>query len=82
MTAIDQRYLVRQRKISEIDKEIAVYARVMRSKTGAFEGVSFIRNKDKATVMTLPEAEEVLSWAASKKENAKLYVTTIICKGQ
>ena len=82
MNTIDQRYLVRQRKIDADEKSVAVYARVMRSKTGEFEGVSFIRNKEKASVMTLAEAEEVVSWAASKKEHAKLYATTIICKGQ
>ena len=82
MTLIDQRYQVRQRKMKESEKDVAVYARVMRSKTGDFEGVSFIRNKEKASVMTLAEAEEVMDWTAAKKEHAKLYVTTIICKGQ
>lgn len=82
MNQIDQRYLVRQRKILDDEKGVAVYAKVMRSKAGEFEGVSFIRNKDKASVMTLEEAQQVIDWAAAKKDQAKLYVTTIICKGQ
>ena len=82
MTDIDRRYLVRQRKIDATDNAAAVYAKAMRSKEGVFEGVSFIRNKDKASIMTLAEAEEVVAWAAKKKDQAKLYVTTIICEGQ
>jgi hypothetical protein len=78
----DQRYLVQQRKISDGEKKSPVFAKVMRGKDGAFEGVSFIRNKDKATIMTLPEAQQVIDWAAAKKAAAKEYVTTIICKGQ
>ncbi|MBC7490193.1 MAG: hypothetical protein H7240_09815 [Glaciimonas sp.] len=78
----DQRYLVRQRKIIDDEKGAAVYAKMMKSKSGTFEGVSFIRNKDKASVMTLAEAQQVIDWATAKKDQAKLYVTTIICKGQ
>jgi hypothetical protein len=54
----------------------------MRSKEGKFEGVSFIKNKEKATVMTVAEAQEVIDWAASKKSNAHEYATKIICVGQ
>lgn len=82
MEPIDQRYQVRQKKINATEKDAAVYAKALYSKTGAFEGVSFIRNKEKASVMTLEEAQQVVDWAASKKDNAKLYVTAIICKGQ
>ena len=78
---IDQRYLVQQRKLGTTDKELPVFARTMKSKDGVFEGVSFIRNKDKASVMTLDEANQVIAWAA-KKPMAASYVTTIICKGQ
>ncbi len=82
MTSTDQRYLVRQRKINATDKDVPVYAKAMRSKTGEFEGVSFIRNKDKASVMTLEEAQQVVAWAAAKKVEAQSYTTTIICQGQ
>ena len=78
---IDQRYLVQQRKVGTADKESPVFARTMKSKDGVFEGVSFIRNKDKASVMTLEEANQVIEWAA-KKPLAASYVTTVICKGQ
>lgn len=79
---IDQRYLVQQRKVSESDPKKAVFAKVMRSKEGKFEGVSFIKNKDKASIMTVAEANEVIAWAGSKKANAHEYVTKIICVGQ
>jgi len=82
MAPIDKRYLVRQRKINETEKDVPVYAKAMRSKTGEFEGVSFIRNIEKASVMTIAEAQQVVEWAATKKDSAKLYVTTIICEGQ
>jgi hypothetical protein len=82
MTAIDQRYLVRQRKINATAEDLPVYAKAMRSKTGEFEGVSFIRNKEKASVMTMAEAEQVVAWAAAKKDKAQSYATTIICQGQ
>jgi hypothetical protein len=80
--ATDQRYLVQQRKAGDGEKIAPVFAKVMRGKDGAFEGVSFIRNKDKASIMTLPEAQQVIDWATAKKAQAKQYVTTIICKGQ
>jgi hypothetical protein len=54
----------------------------MRSKEGKFEGVSFIKNKEKATVMTVADAQEVIDWAARKKGNAQEYDTRIICVGQ
>ena len=82
MESNDQRYLVQQNKISDGDKKPPVFARVMRSKDGVFEGVSFIRNKDKATVMTTAEAQEVIAWAAKKKAAAQEDVTKIICVGQ
>ncbi|MET0983042.1 MAG: hypothetical protein ABWY02_13145 [Telluria sp.] len=78
----DQRYLVQQNKIADGDKKPPVFAKVMRSKEGKFEGVSFIKNKEKATVMTVAEAREVTDWAASKKSNANEYVTKVICLGQ
>jgi hypothetical protein len=82
METSDQRYLVQQNKLVGDGKAPPVFAKVMRSKEGKFEGVSFIRNKEKATVMTFAEAEEVLRWAGQKKENAKQYATKIICLGQ
>jgi hypothetical protein len=81
METKDQRYLVQQNKIADADKP-PVFARVMRSKDGKFEGVSFIKNKEKATVMTVDEAEEAMQWAAKKKGNAHEYATKIICVGQ
>lgn len=77
----DQRYLVQQNKISDGNKP-PVFAKVMRSKEGAFEGVSFIKNKDKATVMTIAEANEAIAWATKKKSGASEYATKIICVGQ
>ena len=82
METIDQRYLVQQNKIADDGKKPPVFAKVMRSKEGKFEGVSFIKNKEKATVMTVAEAEEVIAWAAKKKSNAHEYATKIICVGQ
>jgi hypothetical protein len=78
----DQRYLVQQNKISDGDTKPPVFAKVMRSKEGVFEGVSFIRNKDKATVMTVAQAQEVIDWAATKKAAAREYITKVICLGQ
>ena len=82
METKDQRYLVQQNKLADGGTKPPVFAKVMRSKEGKFEGVSFIKNKDKATVMTVAEAQEVIDWAASKKSNAKEYATKIICLGQ
>jgi len=82
METIDQRYLVQQNKLSDDGKTPPVFAKVMRSKEGKFEGVSFIKNKEKATVMTVTEAQEVIDWAASKKASAHEYATRIICVGQ
>jgi hypothetical protein len=78
----DQRYLVQQNKISDGDMKPPVFAKVMRSKEGVFEGVSFIKNKEKATVMTIAEAEEAIAWATKKKPSAQEYATKIICLGQ
>lgn len=82
MDNIDQRYLVQQNKIGDDGAKPAVFAKVMRSKDGVFEGVSFIKNKEKATVMTIEQAREVIDWASAKKSNAHEYVTKIICLGQ
>ena len=82
MENIDQRYLVQQNKRSEEGKKPPVFAKVMRGKDGKFEGVSFIRNKEKATVMTIAEAQEAVQWAARKKDKAHEYDTRIICVGQ
>ena len=78
----DQRYLVQQNKLADGDKKPPVFAKVMRSKEGKFEGVSFIKNKEKATVMTVSEAQEVIQWATSKKSNANEDATKVICLGQ
>lgn len=82
METIDQRYLVQQNKLGEDGGKPPVFAKVMRSKEGKFEGVSFIKNKEKATVMTVAEAQEVILWATTKKSNAHEYATKIICVGQ
>ena len=82
MSDIDQRYQVRQRKINATDKDVAVYAKAMLSKDGRFEGVSFIRNKDKASVMTLALAQQVIAWTAAHKSQSTAYQTSIICVGQ
>jgi hypothetical protein len=82
MENIDQRYLVQQNKISDGESRPPVFAKVMRSKEGKFEGVSFIKNKEKATIMTVDEAREVMDWAGNKKANAHEYATKIICVGQ
>lgn len=76
MMDADQRYLVQQCKTGE--KNLPVYARAMKSKEGVFEGVSFIRNRDKASVMTLAEAQQAVEWAKKKKPLAGLYETSII----
>ena len=78
MTELDQRYIVQQRKMNAGEKDTPVYAKAMRSKEGAFEGVSFIRNREKASVMTLAEAQEAVAWAKKKKPLAGLYETSII----
>jgi hypothetical protein len=78
----DQRYIVQQNKISDAETKPPVFAKVMRSKDGAFEGVSFIKSKEKATVMTVAEAKQAIDWAGKKKPNAHEYITKIICVGQ
>jgi hypothetical protein len=82
MEDLDQRYQVRQRKANPDDKDVPVYAKAMIGKTGQFEGVSFIRNKEKASVMTMALAQQVVDWTEARKTRAGEYVTTIICKGQ
>lgn len=78
MTETNQAYIVQQRKMNPGEKDLPVYAKAMRSKEGVFEGVSFIRNRDKASVMTLAEAQEAVAWAKKKKPLAGLYETSII----
>jgi tRNA G18 (ribose-2'-O)-methylase SpoU len=82
METSDQRYLIQQNKLADGGTAAPVFAKVMRSKDGKFEGVSFIRNKEKATVMTMAEAEEAVQWATKKKGKAQEYATKIICVGQ
>ena len=82
MENLDQRYLVQQNKVGEGDSKPPVFAKVMRSKEGKFEGVSFIKNKEKATIMTVGQAQEVIDWASNKKTNAQEYATKIICVWQ
>jgi hypothetical protein len=82
METNDQRYLVQQNKVADDGKSPPVFAKVMRSKEGKFEGVSFIKNKEKATIMTIADAQEAVAWAAKKKGNAHEYATKIICVGQ
>lgn len=82
MTENDQRYLIQQNKIADGESKPPVFAKVMRSKEGVFEGVSFIKSKEKASVLTIEEANEAVAWATKKKPNAKEYATKIICVGQ
>lgn len=82
MTENDQRYLIQQNKIADGESKPPVFAKVMRSKEGVFEGVSFIKSKEKASVLTIEEANEAIAWATKKKPNAKEYATKIICVGQ
>ncbi len=42
---IDQRYLVQQNKLSDDGQKPPVFAKVMRSKDGKFEGVACVKNK-------------------------------------
>ncbi|MEV4783229.1 hypothetical protein SAMN05428959_103374 [Duganella sp. CF517] len=78
----DQRYLIQQNKIADGETKPPVFAKVMRSKEGAFEGVSFIKSKEKASILTIEQANEAIAWAGKKKPNAHEYVTKIICLGQ
>lgn len=78
MTDNDRGYIVQQRKMAAAEKDMPVFARVMKSKDGVFEGVSFIRNKDKASILTLAEAHQAIAWVKAKKPLANLYETTII----
>jgi len=78
MNETNQAYIVQQCKMNAGEKDLPVYAKAMRSKEGVFEGVSFIRNREKASVMTLAEAQEAVAWAKKKKPLAGLYETSII----
>ena len=78
----DQRYLIQQNKIADGETKPPVFAKVMRGKDGAFEGVSFIKSKEKASILTIGQANEAIAWAGKKKPNAHEYVTKIICLGQ
>ncbi|MEO5933510.1 MAG: hypothetical protein ABIQ08_08155 [Duganella sp.] len=78
----DQRYLIQQNKLADGETKPPVFAKVMRGKDGAFEGVSFIKSKEKASILTIEQANEAIEWAAKKKPNAHDYVTKIICLGQ
>lgn len=82
MPDLDQRYLVRQRKVNPTERDVPVFAKAMLGKDGRFEGVSFIRNKDKASVMTLEMAQQVIAWTEARKTRASEYQTSIICLGQ
>ena len=81
MENLDQRYIVQQNKLSEGESKPPVFAKVMRGKEGKFEGVSFIKNKEKASIMTVGQAQEVIDWASNRKANATEYATKIICVG-
>ncbi len=78
MTDVEQLYIIQQRKTKAGEKDLPVYAKAMRSKDGVFEGVSFIRNRDKASLMTLAEAQQAVAWARKKKPLAGLYETSIL----
>jgi hypothetical protein len=78
----DQRYIIQQNKIADGESKPPVFAKVMRGKDGAFEGVSFIKAKEKASILTIEQANEAIAWAGKKKPNAHEYVTKIICVGQ
>lgn len=78
----EQRYIVRQRKVAPTEKELAVFAKVMRSKDGVFEDVSFIRNKEKASMLTMAEAQQAVAWIKAKKPLVNLYETAILAIDQ
>jgi hypothetical protein len=82
MTDQISQYIVRQCKIAATEKDQPVFAKLMKSKEGVFEGVSFIRNKDKASLMSLAEAEQAVAWGKAKKPLANLYETTILREGE
>jgi hypothetical protein len=70
MTEIDQRYLS-SRTNSRWRGKPPVFAKVMRSKEGVFEGVSFIKSKDKASVLTIEQANQAIAWANRKSPTPK-----------
>lgn len=78
MTDTEQLYFIEQRKLGPQEKDLPVYAKLMKSKDGVFEGVSFIRSKDKASLMSLAEAQQAVAWAQAKKPLAKMYETKIV----
>jgi hypothetical protein len=78
MTDTEQLYFIEQRKLGSQEKDLPVYAKLMKSKDGVFEGVSFIRSKDKASLMSLAEAQQAVAWAKAKKPLAKMYETKIV----
>ena len=78
MTEKEQLYFIEQRKVEPQEKDLPVYAKLMKSKEGVFEGVSFIRSRDKASLMSLAEAQQAVAWAKAKKPLARLYETKII----
>jgi hypothetical protein len=78
----DQRYIIQQNKIADGESKPPVFAKVMRGKDGGFEGVSFIKSKEKASILTIEQANEAIAWAGKKKPNAHEYTTKIICVGQ
>jgi len=78
MTDTEQLYFIEQRKLGPQEKDLPVYAKLMKSKDGVFEGVSFIRSKDKASLMSLAEAQQAVAWAKAKKPLAKMYETRIV----
>jgi hypothetical protein len=82
MTDNEQRYIVQQRKIAPTEKDLPVFAKVMRSKDGAFEGVSFIRNKEKASILNMAEAQQAVAWIKAKKPLVNLYETAIVASDQ
>ena len=84
MTNPDQRYQIQQNKTTEpgMPNQPPVFAKLMLSKEGVFEGVSFIKNKDKASVMTLAQAQQAIAWASARKARSDEYVSKIICLGQ
>ncbi|MGI4847351.1 MAG: hypothetical protein ACRYGK_04330 [Janthinobacterium lividum] len=78
MTESPPLYLLQQQKKNPAENDLPVYAKAMRSKEGVFEGVSFIRSRDKASLMTMAEAQQAAAWARKKKPLANLYKTTIV----
>jgi hypothetical protein len=49
-----------------------VFAKVMRSKEGVFEGVSFIKSKDKASVLTIERPTRPLPGPTEKAQRQRV----------